>query len=299
MTTPNPLLKKLGFSDTDRLVIIHTDDIGMCQASLTAFEHLWEAGAISSGAVMTPCPWFPATAAMCRANPDIDMGVHATLNSEWDAYRWGPISTRDPSSGLMDEQGYFFHRSQQFQESANPEAAAMEIRAQVERAVAAGIPLTHIDTHMGAVAHPKFMQSYIQLALGYRVPFLIFRMDETAWRAIGLDADAASFAARMVLELEAAGVPLLDGMAGMPLDGDPDRRMEQAKAMLAGLKPGITHFIIHPAHDTPELRAITPDWACRAADYRTFLSDELAQFIRQQGIHNIGYRRLKEIFPSK
>ncbi len=103
--TTNPFLKKLGFSDNDRAVIIHTDDIGMCHASVQAFKDLWAFGTISSGATMVPCPWFPAVAQMCRENPDMDMGVHATLNAEWESYRWGPVSTRDASSGLMDEIG--------------------------------------------------------------------------------------------------------------------------------------------------------------------------------------------------
>src|ERR1043165_8532210 len=79
--SPNPFLKKLGFSDNDRLVILHTDDIGMCHASVQAFQDLWQLGTITSGATMVPCPWFPAVAKMCRENPDIDMGVHATLNA--------------------------------------------------------------------------------------------------------------------------------------------------------------------------------------------------------------------------
>src|SRR5215216_6529923 len=104
--TPNPFLKKLSYSATDRLVIIHTDDIGMCHASVQAFRDLWSFGTITSGATMVPCPWFPAVAQMCRENPEIDMGVHATLNAEWESYRWGPISTRESGSGLMDEAGY-------------------------------------------------------------------------------------------------------------------------------------------------------------------------------------------------
>src|SRR5918911_5650880 len=103
----NPFLKKLGFSDNDRLVIIHTDDIGMCHASVQAFKDLWQFDTITSGATMVPCPWFPAVAQMCRENPEIDMGVHATLNAEWESYRWGPVSTRDPESGLLDANGYF------------------------------------------------------------------------------------------------------------------------------------------------------------------------------------------------
>src|SRR3954463_10603061 len=104
----NPALKKLGFDEHDRVLIIHTDDIGMCQATLPAYENLLHAGLISSASAMVPCPWFPETARFCRGHPDVDMGVHLTLNSEWDTYRWGPISTRDTASGMLDEQGYFY-----------------------------------------------------------------------------------------------------------------------------------------------------------------------------------------------
>ena len=88
----NPFLKKLGLSEDARAVIIHTDDIGMYHASVQAFKDLWTFGTITSGAVMVPCPWFPAVAQMCRENPEIDMGVHTTLNAEWESYRWGPVS---------------------------------------------------------------------------------------------------------------------------------------------------------------------------------------------------------------
>jgi hypothetical protein len=99
---PNPVLRKLGFADDDRVVIIHADDIGMCQATMSAFADLVDFGLISSGAVMVPCPWFPQAAAYCRQHPLVDLGVHLTLTSEWDGYRWGPVSTRDPASGLID-----------------------------------------------------------------------------------------------------------------------------------------------------------------------------------------------------
>ena len=62
---PNPFLHKLGCSNNDRLVILHTDDIGMCQDSVQAFQDLWASGTISSGATMVPCSWFPAVARMC------------------------------------------------------------------------------------------------------------------------------------------------------------------------------------------------------------------------------------------
>jgi predicted glycoside hydrolase/deacetylase ChbG (UPF0249 family) len=121
---PNPLLKKPGLADDDRLVILHADDVGMCQASLTAFADLVEFGLVSSGATMVPCPWFPAVAAYCREHPGVDLGVHLTLTSEWDTYRWGPLSTRDPASGLLDGEGYFYRCSEGVQEHADPHGSA-------------------------------------------------------------------------------------------------------------------------------------------------------------------------------
>lgn len=294
---PNPLLKRLGFSPTDRVVILHTDDIGMCQASVAAFAHLNEVGIISSGAVMVPCPWFLQAAQFSRQNPQADLGVHLTLTSEWSTYRWGPLSSRDPASGLLDAEGYFPHRSHEIQASGQPAAVQAELEAQVQRALQAGMQPTHIDTHMGAVAHPKFMGLYVQLAWRHHLPPMIFRLDEAGYRALGMDAAGAAQAVALIQAQEDSGLPLLDGMVGMPLD-TPDNRLERTRQALAGLPPGITHFIIHPSQDTPELRAITPDWACRAADYQTFLNEELRAALKALGIQVIGYRQIQAVMPK-
>jgi len=301
---PNPVLKKLGYSDSDRLVILHADDLGMCQASVAAAAELFEFGLISSGAVMVPCPWFLEAAEYSRQHPVADLGVHLTLTSEWETYRWGPVSTRDPGSGLLDEQGFFHHRSDQTQAKADPKAALHELAAQVEKALAAGIRPTHVDTHMGTVAHPKFMQGYVRLALQYGVPPMMLRLDADGWRELlssntgaALDEAVIAEAVQLVRELEEMGVPLVDGIAGLSLDVDPDERVDQAVSALEALPAGLTHFVFHPSKDTPELRAITPDWPCRVADYQAFSSPRLKEKIRQMGVQVIGYRALKELMP--
>ena len=294
MMNPNPVLRKLGFSDTDRLVIIHTDDIGMCQASLTAFADLWDFGTISSGAVMVPCPWFPATAAYCRERPGVDMGVHATLNSEWDSYRWGPISTRDPETGLLDDEGYFHRRQPAVQEKADVESVRIELQAQVARALGAGIDVTHVDTHMAAVAHPRFVSVYLQAGMQAGIPVMIPRLDVAGYQAVGLDSETATAVVALVHRLEEQGLPLVDAVGGLPLD-QPDGQLEMAKKMLNELKPGITHFVIHPSVDTPELRAITPDWLSRVANYQTFISQEMKTFLGNAGIQLIGYHHLRAL----
>src|SRR5689334_16775953 len=240
----NPFLKKLGFSDNDRAVIIHTDDIGMCHASVQAFKDLWEFGTISSGATMVPCPWFPAVAQMCRENPDMDMGVHATLNAEWQSYRWAPISTREASSGLMDESGYFHQWQPAVYENAQPEAVELELNAQIEKALAAGIDITHVDSHMGTIMNPRFIQSYVQAAGSRRLPNMLPRMDAEGMHNMMSNEEAATYTTIMQ-QLESMGTPMLEGITSLPLEHGNDH-IGIAKKLLNELPAGITHFILHP-----------------------------------------------------
>jgi predicted glycoside hydrolase/deacetylase ChbG (UPF0249 family) len=292
--SPNPILRKLGLADDDRVAIIHTDDIGMCQSNVDAFADLWEAGIISSGAIMYPCSWSNAAVEFAKAHPQADLGVHLTLTSEWQNYRWGPISTRDRRSGMMDDEGYFFHTSEEVQKFGKPTAVKVELQAQLDRALKAGLKPTHIDTHMGSVACARFMNAYVGLAEKYKLPPMIFRMDEEEWRAQGLDAITAKLAARLILNLEEKKIPLLDNIMALPLETDKDHT-EIAKKTLSELKPGITHFIIHPNKDTPEIRAIAPDWRARVGNYNDFMSDEIRKHIKKIGLHVIGYRTLAEL----
>jgi hypothetical protein len=291
---PNPVLKKLGFSDTDRLVIIHTDDIGMCQASVQAYADLWEFGSISSGAIMLPCPWAKAAADYCKAHPGVDMGVHATLTAEWDVYRWRPLSTLDPSTGMVDADGFFWRSSEEAQTNGDPEAVMVELQTQVRIALEWGVDATHVDTHMGTVAHPKFHPAYIQAATQNRLPVMVPRGNAAVYQAMGLDTQTAAGFAAFTAQLEEQGLPLVDALVSMPLDQS-EGQIEIAKKLLGELSVGVTHFIFHPSVDTPELRAITPDWPSRVANYKTFMSQEIKDFIRNSGIQVIGYRDLKKL----
>ena len=295
---PNPVLKRLGFSNDDRVVIIHTDDIGMCQASVDAFAEMVDFGLISSGAVMVPCPWFLEAAAFARDHPEADLGVHLTLTAEWDTYRWGPISTRDPQSGLMDDQGFFHKTSEAVWEHAKAEAALAELDLQISRALQEGMQLTHIDTHMGSVAHQKMIPGYVQLATKYGLPPMIPRLTaEELKQTQAVDESTAQIISQMIAALEEMGIPLLDNLSGLSLE-TAGNRFDQAKKALRELKPGLTHFIIHPSKDTPELRRITESWDCRVADYQTFTSQATRDFIHEEGIQVIGYRDLQGLMPS-
>jgi len=291
------VLKKLGYSKDDRVVIIHTDDIGMCHSSVAAFRELYDVGIITSGAVMVPCPWFLAAVALKEEFPKIDLGVHLTLTSEWKQYRWGPISTRDPLSGLIDPEGYFYSETELAQLNVDPKFGEQELNEQISRVLQAGLLPSHLDTHMGTVAHPKLMNVYIELGLKYQLPLMMFRMDEIGWQNFGLDSESSKVVAQISEQLEKMEFPLLDNIHAMSLENS-ENRLEKVKEEFKNLPPGITHFIIHPSIDSQEIRAIAPDWRCRVGDYEVFRNESLLNFLDKEGIQRIGYLALKELMPT-
>lgn len=296
---PNPLLKRLGLADDDRAIIINADDIGSCQASLAAYAGLLDGGVLSSASVIVPGPWFPATAAFCREHADrVDMGVHITLTSEHNGCRWSPLSTRDPTSGLLDTDGYFHRDPANVRDCADPAAAQVEMQAQVERALAAGIDVTHIDTHQFTVAErPDFFEGYVQVALQYGIPPLLVRghaVDLYELERGDAGAEATGDIAAYMQMLEDQGLPVLDNLYMIPLIVH-EGRLEQMQRVLEIMPPGISGVLLHPAQDTPELRAFATDWRARVADYTAFGSDAMRALFQQSGVHIIGWRVLRSL----
>ena len=294
----NPALKKLGFAKDDRVAIIHADDIGMCHATLQAIEDLIDFGLVSSCSVMVPCPWFPQTASFCRQHPEVDTGVHLTLTSEWGGYHWGPVSTTNINSGLIDEQGYFHSRRHIVQANAEPEVVQRELQVQVDGALDEGIDVTHIDSHMLSVYHPDYLDGYIEVAEDHDVPPLILRLEPVIWRTLKFEHELADFLTRFMRSSQLSGLPYMDNFVMLPLDQSEERVDLVKKNFLSLPKGCLTLYIIHPAIDTPELRAIAPDWQSRVADYLAFTSTELRNYIRASGVQVIGYRELRDLLRA-
>ena len=270
----------------ERALILHADDVGMCHATIPAFIELAESGSISSASVMVPCPWFGEVARYCKTNASVDMGVHLTLTSEWTGYRWAPISTVDVSSGLIDAQGFFHSRRIQALEHACPEAAFAEMRAQLTRARAAGVDVTHLDAHMFTALRPPLTEGYLRLGIEEALPALAWHGDAGGMETIP-EVSAA------IRRAEARGLLALDRVELLPT-GEPERREEQFRAAVDGLPPGLTHLLIHPAIDTPELRQIVPAWRERVADYEFFRGKSAVEYLERAGVRLVGYRALRD-----
>jgi chitin disaccharide deacetylase len=140
-----------------KTLLIRCDDFGMSHSVNMAFKELMESGLKFSASVMFPCAWYQEAVDILKANPQITVGIHLTLNAEWKNYRWGPVAGRNKVASLVDSNGYFFpSRATFFANDPKSEEIEIELRAQIERAINSGIKISYVDYHMGtAVEKPE------------------------------------------------------------------------------------------------------------------------------------------------
>jgi predicted glycoside hydrolase/deacetylase ChbG (UPF0249 family) len=289
---PNSVLERLGLPRGTRAAIVHADDIGMCHAANVAFWEDQAFGIVTSGSVMMPCPWVPEMAAWCRAHPEADVGVHLTLTSEWEGYRWRPISTCDPASGLVDEQGYMWRSVEALHRHMDPDAAVAELWAQVALALELGIDVTHIDTHMGAIAHPHLVPAYVALMREYQIPAMMPRLSADDLQAEGIDERTGQLWAHVWEELATSGTPILDRVVTTLAKG---HDLELYQQGFVRLSAGLSHVIVHPAAPGYEVEVVTDSAPQRMADYRMMLNPQLKAYLAEHGIRLISYRQLRDL----
>jgi chitin disaccharide deacetylase len=297
----NPLVEQLGYGSDSRLVIFHADDVGMCHGSNQAYVELCAAGILQTGSVMAPCPWSPELVQACQQNPALDIGVHLTLTSEWSSYRWGPISTRDPASGLLDDEGYFWRRVEGVQGHLQPTAAVQEMRAQIEQVRLAGVDFTHLDTHMGAATISELVEHYVALGFEYGVPVLLPRQIDDYIRTLGLAGPDEATWLTFAAAVEARGMPLVDWFRITPAyhtNENSEARFELYETILHELPPGVTYFSLHP-NAPGDIETIVPERAYwRTFEYRYFQSQRLRDFLTVEQIVPIDYRAIRNIMRA-
>lgn len=274
-----------------REVLLHLDDIGMCQATLTALDRVRTSGIPFSASVMVPCPWFAAVAEYCRRFTSVDMGVHLTITAEWKDYRWGPVSTRKPSSGLMASDGGFHRDWSSAATKPRPLAVWREFAAQLALARSAGINVSHLDNHMGTAFAPRHLANYLRLAFASRLPVFVPRVDEAKLRELGVRRILRVAARRLVLPALERRLPLFDGAPMLPLDNR-IRGWKTLAAVLESAPAGRSYVMMHPAADTPELRAICPDWRSRVSDLNSLTDPAFRRWMKSSGIRFIRWRDL-------
>ena len=285
------LAERLGYKATDKLLIVNGDDAGMCHAANVATIECLEKGLMRSSTIMVPCPWFPEIAAYARQNPDKDFGVHLCHTAEWTKYRWGPVADRAQVPGLVDADGYLWRSVEEVYAHAEPEEALIEARAQIKRALAAGIDITHLDSHMGTLQlNPEFFKVYVQLAIEFDLPL----------RMASQDTMARFGQPELRTQVAGRGIVFPDYFVYEELkDENKDVRTFWLN-IVRNLKPGVTELYIHAALPTDEMKTISGSWSTRAQEYEVFThNQEMKRLVADEKIILIGYRPLRDLQRSE
>lgn len=287
VTAQNTIAERLGYTANTKLLILHADDLGVAHSENAASISALEKSPLNSASIMVPCPWFPEIAAYARKNKTLDFGLHMTLTSEWNNYKWGPVTSKDSVSTLLNHNGYFYSSVDSLQNYADPKEVEIELRNQVKKAYKFGIDVTHLDAHMGAaVSTTNFAAAYMKVGKEFGLPVLL---DD---RVYAMEHDG-------IKNFLDNNTVVVDHILAM----DPGTYQQGAKqfysTLLKNLEPGLTFLLLHPAYDNAEMQAVTiehpaygSEW--RQADYDFLMSEDCAEIINAQNIKMVTWRELRD-----
>jgi chitin disaccharide deacetylase len=270
------LAEALGYRPDARLLVVTSDDLGVMYAMNVGVYGSLRSGIATSAGLMVPGPWAREAAANYRGE---DVGVHLTLNAEFDLYRWGPV-TRAPS--LLDGDGGFPRTLVDLWEHADMDEVRKECRAQIERAIYWGFDVSHLSAHLGAVEmRPEFFDVVLALAVDFRLPLRLPGADQQ--RNTG-------FPFRQLAAEE--GILSPDRLVRVPRGHSAKAALDQ---LLSEMPPGVTEVVLRPARDSAALRAVVPDWPARVEDDEVGNATVYRSLAARTGLAFTSYRALREL----
>lgn len=283
------LAERLGYSKETKLLIIHADDLGMSHAENEASILAMKIGMVNSASIMVPCPWFPEIAAYAKDHPEADLGLHLTVTSEWKHLKWGSAAKPSTVPSLLNEQGFFHDNCQEFAENAKLEEVELELRAQVDRAIAFGVVPTHLDSHMGCVffSSPEIFEVYLKVGRAYGVPTLV---EEELLNAL-----PQAFRDKM----KPTDIVINKGIIASP-EHYPAGMAAYYENEMRNLPAGISTILLHAAFNNEEMQAVTvdhPDYGAhwRQIDFDFFTSDKCKEILEEEQIKLVTWREIQAI----
>jgi len=270
------LVERLGYAPGDRLLILNCDDVGSSHAANLACLEAMTTGIATSGTLMVPCAWAREAVDLFAGH---DLGVHLTLTCEYPGYRWRSLTG---AASLHDADGFLPATIAEVFARASVEDVRAECRAQIEQALAWGVDVTHLDSHMGTnQVDPRFFEIYVEMAVEFALPL---RMVGPVIEArIGFPGRAQAAAAGVVFNDEFVS------QWGRPTG-------ELMRSVLPKLAPGVAEANLHPVHDGPELRGYDKrEPQIRIDDHAVAMDPDMAAFIEGQGFRKISFRPLRDL----
>jgi predicted glycoside hydrolase/deacetylase ChbG (UPF0249 family) len=292
---------RLGFSPGTKFLVIEAEDLGMAhavdRATFEALDKSW----VTSASILVPAPWFPEVAKWANQHPHTDLGVQLDLTADWTSFAWRPVSAQGADSSLVDSTGYFPLAEPFVARHAKPEEAQTETRAQVEMALKAGIPVTHLDSHMRVMTlTPSFFRIYRALGEQFNLPILL---PNQMIKNGGHSSESGGTYDFGGVEVDLRQVPVDRIFEMMPGIAKQDWLNAYEKS-LTGLAPGIYLLSVHLGYNDDELQAMTwdhPNWGAqwRQNDFDVISNPEFQKFLKDQGFILVSWRDLQKAMPKQ
>lgn len=287
--------EKLGFPEGRKVILLHCDDAGMCDEANIAIRHYFETGDIQSTAIMVPCPYAMELVEWAKKQESPDVGIHLALTSEWKTYRWGPVSDPAKVSGLIDPEGKMWRDVPDVVTHASAGEVETEVRAQIDKVIAAGFTPSHLDTHMGTMyASIEYLRVFLKIAEEYRIPANAIDLSDPAI-AENFRKEGYPITTEVVELLNHYSLPRLDNFSSVP-DGDSyENKKANFFALINSLKAGLTEIIFHPSVETDNLKTITGSWQQRAWEAQLFSDPVVKKFFEDNGIIITTWREIMKL----
>ena len=287
-TPTKSVQERLGYPANARLLVIHADDFGAAHTVDRAISEALEKGYVTSASILVPCPWFPEVVAFAKSHPEMDLGIHQALTSEWMDYRWGPVTSKDKVPSLLDADGYLPLDTPEVAKNAKPAEVETELRAQIDRAKKMGVHVTHLDTHMAALFTTNDLYK-VYLKMGYTYKLPILEEWEGVHGPLGVKPPIDEVLVQKVISIN----------PGVPADKWTAWYEDQLKA----LGPGVYEVIVHLAFNDEEMQGMArdhPDWGAewRQHDFDMVSSPDFRKFLKDQGFVLVGWKDLAKALPK-
>ena len=291
--------ERLGYPAGKKVIMLHADDAGMNEEANIATKEMLLNGHIQSAAAMPPCPAFGDMIEWAKQHPEIDLGLHLTLTSEWKTYRWPSVLPVDEVPGLIDGDGMLWRSVPEVVQNAIPDEVEREIRAQIEKSLAMGYRPDHIDTHMGTLyGHPEFAKAFLRVAMEYGIPANAIDMSDPLvleyYKKAGypINDDLIAF-------METYTLPKVDNFTSAPKGDTYEEKVQAFKDLIKSLRPGLTEIIFHPSVASENLKSITGSWQQRIWEYEMFADPDLIKFFEDEGIIFTNWKEIMTRFSAK
>jgi len=290
--------EKLGYPVDSKVVMLHADDIGMCSEANEAVIPYLLNDQIQSASAMVPCPWFNDIADWYKKHPEMDIGLHLTLTSEWKNYRWGPVSNPSSVPELIDPEGYLWRGVIDVASRTPVAIIEKEVRAQIERAYKRGIKPGHIDTHMGTLySKVEYAEAFFNIAMEYGIPANVIEF--TPDRVQKFRKQGYPITARLIESGRKYTLPKLDDFSSVPDGKTYHNKKENFFDLIQNMEPGITEIIFHPSINSEGLKKITNSWQQRVWESKMFSDPEVIQFLKNEGIIFTNWKEMMARFKQR